>query len=155
MEDIGETKFIFFILLSNKIPESFYLFDQAFKDLGFTLIPIAIDQIQILGSICQQSKIFVISSSSDINEFKSYNNSVRPSLKFLLKTERLTFFKLSSFDKLNDEKRFYLLRNYHFLNYPQNVKSVALWISHLWEIKSQENEKWPGGKRAASSMLKF
>jgi hypothetical protein len=153
MEAQSDLKFIFYILLDQKIPEDFYLFDDALKKLGFTLIPIAIDQIQILGSISEQSHIFVISSSTDFSSFKAYNKNVRKMLMYLLKSDRITFFKLSSFNKLNDEKKFYNFKNYFFINYPQDVQKISEWMVHLFLVKSKMSKKWPGGKKTNSSVL--
>jgi hypothetical protein len=153
MESIDNSKFVFYILLDNKIPESFYQFDLAFKKLGWTLIPIAVDQIQLISNISDQVALPVLCSTKDFNEFKSFNKSVRDILKFLLRSERVVFFKISSFDKLNDEKKFYRLKNYFFINYPQSVHSVTSWIIYLFEVKSNKSKLWPGGKRVGSNSL--
>ncbi len=146
-------KFIFYILLENKIPEAFYQFDNYFKKIGWTLIPIAFDQIQMLGSISEQGCMPVLCSTQDFQEFKSFNKNVRDVLKFLLKSEKFMFFKISSFEKLNDEKYFFRFKNYFFIRYPQNVRAITLWVEHLFELKSNHNKSWPGGKRVGANSL--
>jgi len=144
---------IFFLLLGENLPNSFFVFDRVLRELGLTLIPVSNDQLQILKSYSSQDNVFVICSTTGSKEFKTFNTKVRELLKFLLQSEKFIFIKMSSFCSLNDEKKFVMLKNYFFINYPVDAKKVAAWISHSIKIKSEVNNEWPGGKKANPGVL--
>jgi hypothetical protein len=148
-----KTTLIFFLLLDESLPHSYFVFDRVLKEVGLTLIPVTNDQLQILKSYSSQDNVFVICSTTGSKEFKTFNTKIRELLKFLLQSEKFIFIKMSSFCALNDEKKFAMLKNYFFINYPVDAKKVAAWISHSIRIKSEVNNEWPGGKKANPGVL--
>lgn len=148
MENTQHTPFIFYLTLEENLPKTFYAFDKTFKDLGFMLVPVRIDQLQALASSSEQSQMIVISSVTDSKEMKLYNERVRKILKYVLKSKRITFMHCSSFSKLSDVKLYSLTKNYYFLKYPIDAKALATKISRYYELKSSQNIQWPGGRRA-------
>lgn len=148
MENTQQTPFIFYLTLEENLPKTFYAFDKTFKELGFMLVPVRIDQLQALASSSEQSQMIVISSVTDSKEMKLYNERVRKILKYVLKSKRITFMHCSSFSKLNDAKLFSLTKNYYFLKYPVDAKALATKISRYYVLKSSQNIQWPGGRRA-------
>jgi hypothetical protein len=148
MEKNFNTPFIFYLTLEENLPKTFYVFDRTLKDLGFMLVPVRIDQLQTLCASTDQSQIIVITSVTDAREMKMYNEKVRGLLKFILKSKRLTFMHLSSFSKLNDFKMYSLKKNYYFLKYPLDARTLSAKIARYHDLKSETNVRWPGGKRA-------
>lgn len=148
MERRENTSFIFYLTLEENLSKSFYAFDRVFKSLGFMLIPVRIDQLQTLLASTDQSQIVVLTSVSDSHEMKMYNEKVRGLLKYILKSKRITFMHLGSFSKLNDSKQFSLSKNYFFLKYPLDARLLATKIVRYYDLKSEQNSRWPGGKRA-------
>lgn len=140
--------FIFYLNFTEYLPANFYVFDRVFKDLGFVLIPVKIDQLQTLVSLAEQSHVIVLSSTMDMKEYKLYNERVRGLLKFILRSKRMTYMHLSSFAKLNDTKSFALFKNYYFLKYPLDASVLAARIGRYYDFKQSQNSAWPGGKRA-------
>jgi hypothetical protein len=140
--------FIFYLTLDENLPSTFYTFDRCLKNLNFILVPVKIDQLQKLLSFADQSQIVVICSVTDSREFKLYNEKVRPLLKYVLKSKRLTFMHLSSFSKINDGKTYTMSKNYYFMKYPLDAVSLSAKIAHYHDLKSETNIRWPGGKRA-------
>ena len=113
------------------------------------LIPIQIDQLQTLAAATEQESLMVLTSTIGSAEYKLYNQKVRALLKFILKSQRITYIHLSSFSKLNDTKQFYNLKNYIFLKYPINSRALAVRIvNHYHHQKTHADKSWPGGKRA-------
>lgn len=143
-----QTSFIFYLTLEENLSKSFYIFDRLFKDLGFMLIPVRVDQLQTLIAATDQQQIIVMTSVSDVRELKLYNEKVRGLLKYILKSKRLTFMALSSFSKINDFKQFALQKNYYFLKYPLDASQLSKKIARYHDLKSEQNSRWPGGKRA-------
>ncbi len=140
--------FVFYLTLEETLPKNFYLFHKLFSEIDFVLVPVRIDQLQKLISCTDQSQIILISSVSDSKEYKSYNEKIRGLLKFFLKSNRLSFFHLSSFSKLNDSKVHSLHKNYFFMKFPFDARDLSRKIARYYEIKSEKTLSWPGGKRA-------
>ncbi len=148
MEDLEPTPFIFYLSLGESLPADFYVFDRCFKELGFLLVPVKIDQFQTLLASSDQSHILVLSSVRDSVELKTYNEKVRGLLKFVLKSKTLSFIHLSSFAKTNDTRTFCFYRNYYFVKYPVAAGTLAPLIAAFYEEKTEQSSRWPGGKRA-------
>lgn len=148
MNDDTSTPFIFFLTLSERLPVSFYALDESVKAMGFMLVPIRIDQLQLLISSTDQETITVMTSTMYSSEYKLYNEKIRGLLKFVLKSKRIAFFHLSSFSKLDDTKQFSLNRNYFFLKLPLNPSLLAKRVARYHEVRANNDSRWPGGKRA-------
>ncbi len=149
MTNEQNTPFIFYLSLEENLPKIFFNFDQHFKALGYILLPVRIDQLQLLLSSTDQNQIVVITSVRDAREMKLYNDKIRKVLKYVLKSKRLTFMHLSSFSKVNDSRLFSMVKNYYFIKYPIDVRALSANIARYYELKSSANAtKWPGGRRA-------
>lgn len=149
MKPTETTSFIFYLTLSETLPSAFYTFNKHFKDLGYMLVPIRIDQLQSILSASEQTQIVVISSVTDSKEMKQYNEKVRSLLKYVLKSKRLTFMLLSSFSRLSDSKIYFKQKNYYFMKYPIDAGLFSKKIARYYELKSEQNVlRWPGGRRA-------
>lgn len=144
----NESPFIFFLTLDETLPKNFYIFDRKLKEENFILVPVRVDQLQKILSMTDQTQVIVISSVSDSREMKLYNEKVRPLLKFILKSKRITFMHLGSFSKLNDSRLYAMNKNYYFMKYPLDAGTLSQKIVRYYELKSETNVRWPGGKRA-------
>lgn len=143
----AQSPFIFYLSFEDSLPKSFYIFHQHLKDLGFILVPVKIDQLQVLVASSEQEQVIVICSVTSAREFKFYNEKIRKFLKFILKSKRLTFMHLSSFSRLNDQRQFMISKNYYFIKYPFNAKQLSFKISKYHSLKKEQLTIWPGGKR--------
>ena len=140
--------FIFYLTLDESLPKTYYIFDQYLKEFGFILVPVKIDQLQSLVASSEQEQVVVLCSVSDAKEYKRYNDKIRGFIKYILKSKRLTFIHLSSFSKINDQKKFVMQKNYFFMKYPLNAKDLSLRISKYHALKKDQLTVWPGGRRA-------
>jgi hypothetical protein len=148
MEKKINSPFIFYLTLEENLPKTFYVFHRVLKDLGFMLLPVRIDQLQTLTASSDQTQLIVITSITDSRELKIYNEKIRGLLKYILKSKRLTFMHLSSFSKINDFRLFSLHKNYYFLKYPLDARILSARIARYYDLKLENNVRWPGGKRA-------
>lgn len=148
MSNDQNTPFIFYLTLEENLPKIFFVFDKYFRSLGYILLPVRIDQLQLLISSSDQNQVIVITSVQDAREMKLYNDKVRKVLKFVLKSKRLTFMHLSSFSKVNDSRSFSMLKNYFFIKYPIDVRALSAKIARYYDLKSSTASQWPGGRRA-------
>ena len=109
------------------------------------------DQLQALVAASEQEQVVVLCSVTDSREFRVYNEKIRKFLKYVLKSKRLTFMHLSSFGKLNDVKLFFHQKNYYFLKYPIDAKSLSTKIAKYHALKTEQRTVWPGGRRSTLS----
>lgn len=140
--------FVFYLTLDEVPPKEFYPFAEQLKQQGFLLLPVKLDQIQSLMSVCEQDQIMIICSVNSSIEFKNYQIKIRKYLKNILQSKRVTFLHLSPFDKLNDQKAYHMLKNYYFIKFPVNVKRLSQTIGQYYHYKKNEKAMWPGGKRS-------
>jgi hypothetical protein len=139
---------IFFLSLEEHLPKTYYIFDGFLKELGFMLVPVRIDQLQLLIAATEQDQVIVLCSVSDAREFRIYNEKIRGFLRFVLKSKRLSFIHLSSFSLLNDQRFYALQKNYFFIKYPLNAKDLCAKLARFHVLKREHHTLWPGGKRA-------
>lgn len=145
--------FIFYLNLEESLPNTFYSFDRIFRDLGFILVPVQFDQLQSLMASSDQSQVIVISSVTDTNELKAYNEKIRPRLKFLLKSRRISFIHLSSFGRIDDTKLFAMRKTYSFFKFPLDARLLSSQIVRFYEERITKSTRWPGGKRSGVKSL--
>ncbi len=148
MKNEQNQPFIFFLTLGESLPKSFYAFDRCLRERGFILVPVKVDQLQMLVASTDQTQLIVISSVTDSKELKFYNEKIRGLLKYILKSKRITFMHLSSFSRSSDMKSFSLSKNYFFFKLPVDVKTLSGRIARYHDMKSETKLRWPGGKRA-------
>ena len=140
--------FVFYLSLDENLPAAYYILSQSLKVFGFMLIPVQMDQIQKLVTIAEQNQIIIVTSVVDSLSMNKYNEKVRRVLKYILKSKRISLVLLSSFSKLDDKKIFKNSGNYFFIRNPVDSGQLSSIIADCYELKSEKNTKWPGGKRA-------
>lgn len=151
MKTHAQNPFIFYVTPDESLPKAFYVYDRVFKELGFMLIPVKIDQLQSLLASSDQNQIIAITSVTDARQLKLYNERIRPFLKYVLKAKRLSFMCLSSFSLINDVKKYAIQKNYFFMKYPLDAGQLSAKIAKYYDLKSEKSVRWPGGKRAGLS----
>lgn len=151
--DAKPSPFIFYLTLVDSLPNSFYSFDRIFRDLGFILVPVQFDQLQSLIASTDQSQVIVISSVTDTSDLKAYNEKIRPRLKFLLKSRRISFIHLSSFGRIDDSKLFAFKKTYSFLKFPLDARVLSSQIARFYEERMSKSTRWPGGRLSSVKSL--
>lgn len=140
--------FIFFLTLDGKLPDNFYLFDRIFKESGYILVPVRVDQLQHLVASTEQNHVMVISCVSNFKEYRLFNDKVRGVLKYVLKSRRLSFFEFSSFSRLNDSRIYNLTKNYFFIKNPVDARELSARMIAFHESKCENSQIWPGGHKS-------
>lgn len=154
-EKFDSMPFFFFVTLGGKLPEVFFKLDAQLKKQGVILVPVAIDQLQVMVSSGAQNHYIAITSVNSFAEYKIYNERVRHLLKFVLRKSNISFFNLCSFQKLNDSNQFRMTKNYFFLKYPLNTDTLGEKLVRYMDLKSEKLARWPGGKRAGVKHISF
>jgi hypothetical protein len=154
-EEPKSSPFIFFLMLGDILPKSYFVFDKLFREYGFVLVPVKMDQLQQLASAAEQGQLIFFTSTLDAKEYRQYNERIRPLLKYVLKSRRITFLHISSFKRLDDSTRYIMAKNYFFLKYPLDARILVARVARYYEFKSAENSKWPGGKRGGLHGVRF
>ena len=142
-----QDNFFFWLKLEDKLDEMYLQVSQELSRKGIQLIPVTVDQISKLAALTNLSHLTVICSTRHSKQFMTFRKSVHPILKYLLRQEKLTFFNLSSFSKLEIPQKT-TRQNYFFLKYPLNLNSICDKLIKFHEIRLENSQTWPGGKRA-------
>ncbi len=138
----------FWVNLEEKLGPLYYRAARALKQQGVTLLPVRMDQVARLASLTDSPHLVVLCSTRRQAEYLAFAKHVVPVLGLLLRQERLSFFHLSSFHKLDMGARLKQRRNYYFFKYPLNVLSLCGKLKKFHQLKSTQAQKWPGGRRA-------
>jgi len=149
MNEVRHTQdnFFFWLKLEDKLDEMYLMTSQELSQRGIQLIPVSIDQISKLAALTNLSHLTLICSTRHAKQFISFKKQVHPILKYLLRQERLTFFNLSSFSKLEVQQKT-SRQNYFFLKYPLNLSSICDKLIKFHDIRLTNSQTWPGGKRS-------
>lgn len=142
-----ENNFFFWLKLEDKLDEMYLLVSQELSSRGIQLLPVTIDQISKLAALTPLSHITVLCSTRHSKQYMYFKKAVYPMLKYLLRQEKLTFFNLSSFSRVDVQQRV-ARQNYFFLKYPLNLNSICDKLIKFHEIRLAKSQTWPGGKKA-------
>lgn len=140
--------FIFYLTLSERLPDQYYVFDALLREAGYVLVPVKFDQLQQLVARTEQAHVLVLSCVTSFREYKIFSDKVRGILKYVLKSKRLSFFEFSSFSKLNDSRLLGLGKNYFFIKTPVDARAFVERLVSYHERKSEKSDLWPGGARS-------
>lgn len=144
---LGDT-FFFWILLEDKLDETYYAAAERLNLGGIKLLPIRIDQLARLAALTNSGHVVVLCSIRHARQFEAFRRAVAPHLPRMLRQERLSFFHLSSFRRLDLGGQLASLRNYFFLTYPIDLDQLCGKLKRYYELKVSRAKSWPGGKRA-------
>jgi|GEM_PF-2979504 len=144
MNALETTPSFFYLVFDEQIPKHFYEFRQHLSREGVMLVPIRIEQVQSILSTTSQEQIILIQSVANVQQLNQYQKKIRPYLKYILKSKRITLLHFSSFSKIDDSKQFHSLRNYFFIRFPVSLFELAPKIVRYYELKSTELTLWPG-----------
>lgn len=151
---MNENKTIIFYLTTKlELTHEFFSLNQTFNDAGCVLVPVRVDQLQNLATMTEQEHIIVLNVIRNSQELMSFNKGVRHLLRYILKSKRITFFNLSSFDSTDDSRVHFHSKNYFFLKLPIDVKLMSKKIARYYTLKQKDKVAWPGGKRAGLASL--
>lgn len=135
-------------MLEDRLDSTYYSAAMNLKAIGAELLPVRIEQVARLASLTEAPHIILICSTRKQSEYQAFARHVVPLLPMLLRQERLSFFHLSSFEKLNLASRISRRQGNFFLKYPLNLPSLCVKLKKFHQLKATHAQTWPGGRRA-------
>lgn len=150
---MNDQTIIFYLTCHHELPKEFFFFSELLNKQDYILVPVRVDQLQNLAASTEQQHILVINTIKNSQELKNFNKYARHLLKYVLKSKRITFFNLSSFNSSNDSKIFFHSKNYFFIKLPVDAKILTNKLIKYYELKKTQSIAWPGGKRAGLSLI--
>lgn len=150
---MNEQTIIFYLTCATELTKEYFFFNELFNQQGFILVPVKVDQLQNLAANTEQEHIIVINTIKNSQELKNFNKYARHLLKYVLKSKKISFFNLSSFNAANDSKALYQFKNYFFINLPIDAKLLTNKLTRYHHLKCSQSVAWPGGKRAGLSSI--
>ena len=137
--------FIFFLKLSDELPEFYFHMANMFKGYGITLVPMTVKQLK---GMKHSDREYVVSITSDFTKYRNYLMARKSYLDYMILNRKFCLFDLSSFQVADIASRGFRTKSYHFYSLPVNieetVKNIALQIYS--DRKAKLN--WPGGVRS-------
>jgi len=144
----GSDTFFFWITLEAKLDETYYATAAQLNQHGIKLLPIRIDQLAKLSALTNSGHVVVLCSTRHALQFDRFVKEVAPHLARILRQDRLSFFHLSSYKKLDLGAKLYRFRNYFFLTYPLGLDRLCAKLKRYHELRASRAKAWPGGRRA-------
>jgi hypothetical protein len=137
--------FIFFLKLSDELPESYFHMANMFKGYGISLVPMTTKQLK---EIKHNSREYVVSISSNFMSYRNFLIARKSYIDYMVLNRKFCLFDISSFQMADIASKGFRTKSYHFYSLPvsieETVKHIALQIYS--DRKTKLN--WPGGVRA-------
>ncbi len=143
----ADNPIFFWITLDGRLDDLFREVAETLKQEGVDLLPVRPDQVSRLLSLTEAAHVVVLCSTRRQSEYGPFLRHVAPFLPMLLRQERLSFFHLSSYDRLQLGAR-QRLRHYFFFKYPLKLAPLCAKLVKFHQLRASEAQKWPGGRRA-------
>lgn len=150
---MNEKTIIFYLTTTTELTSEFFSLNHTFNESGCVLVPVRVDQLQNLATMTEQEQIIVINVIKNTQELIAFNKGVRHLLRYILKSKRISFFNLSSFDSSDDSRVHFMTKNYFFIKLPIDVKMISKKIARYYTLKQKDKVTWPGGKRAGLASI--
>lgn len=148
MSILDERPIFFWIMLEERLDPLFYEIGAQLKEHGVELLPVKADQVSRLIALTETSHVVLLCSTRRVSDFAPFLRHVAPRLPLLLRQDRLSFFHLSSFSKLQVASKRPWKQSYFFFKYPLNLVSLCAKLRKYQQLKTTQTQKWPGGRRA-------
>lgn len=143
--------YMFFLLLTPKLPKYFFAFAKFFSELNIKLIPISLDDLM---TVSKGKKNYIIVVNRDIQSNAVFRRMRRRYLDMALINNKFTLFEISSFDRsffLSDKNKKGI---YHHFKLPEEVENICEKIYEVIYNDRKSQQTWPGGKRGTVPPLK-
>ena len=135
---------IFYLKLRKELSDDFLLLDQHFKLHGKSLVPIGLKAF--LDSIKHGQTANVLIVVKSIDEFKYFHRKIKKVLRFVMRSDRVRIYMLSSFSLVNDPS---IMKGNQYSYFPLPVQLTQFSEEVCKDIDYNENVSltWPGGVR--------
>ena len=141
------SKIIFFLNLSNKLPPFYIQLSQELNYRAINLVPIKVEQIPIF--LKQNKNIKIICSVTNFTELEAFKGVTTGIIPSLVRQGRITFFHFSSFDLPLSVSTGVHREKYIFIKLPERFSEICNLIEGSFYNEEQPEERWPGGIKAS------
>jgi hypothetical protein len=148
-----EQNWVYFLKFNDDLPEYYFTLAQTFTAVGLKLLPVSLADITKFAD--GSSKMHILCLTKNSNDYQNFIKSLKPQLLHMIRSNLVTFYHLSSYNKLNLGHNSTKLTNYHFTILPVNMQLLASAVLTYMQRESENANRWPGGKRGAHQVAQL
>ncbi|WP_127717759.1 hypothetical protein [Halobacteriovorax sp. HLS] len=137
--------FIFFLKLSDQLPEFYFHMATMFKGYGISLVPISPKDLK---EIKHNSREYIVSVNSDFTKYRNFLVARKTYIDYMVLNKKFCLFDISSFEMADIASRGFRTKSYHYFSLPVNIEeTVKLIAISIYEDRKTKSN-WPGGVRS-------
>ena len=140
---------IFYLKLSQDLPEDYLVLDNELKKTQKSLIPVTLKTLLECAKKGRSVHVLVVIKS--YKDYRYFHKRVKKIMKYLMMTERVHLYIASSFTAVNDpsimKKNFY-----NFVRLPVEIEPFCRSVSGMVDLSESKANTWPGGVRPRLSL---
>lgn len=138
-----EISWIYFLSIEEELPPNYYKLSKDFLKLGYSLIPIKLDQLSYFYD--DNETINVVCDVSNFSAQVKFKKNILPRLHYYIMNKKINLFHLSSFQQERFVKK---QEGYFYFALPTPTSVLVYNIKDLCETLKKDAKVWPGGRRA-------
>lgn len=143
-ENLNEPKYLFFLQLSQRLPDSYFRLAAYLIDYDVTLVPIYLnDLLKISVNDFRPSILMLNNSLESNNNYQIYRKKF---LDFALQTNKYVIYEISSFSPNPNSYKVRKNEYYNYYQLPIEIEYLASEIARIAYKHSSVKSAWPGGK---------
>jgi hypothetical protein len=140
-----EQNWVFFLKFTDELPDYYFTLAESFAAVGLKLLPISFTELTQFSD--GRSKMHILCVTKSKSEYQHFITRLKPLISHVIRTNLVSLYHLSSYNKLNLGLSTTRLRNYHFSALPVNMHLLASAVLKYIQRDSEDTNRWPGGKR--------
>jgi hypothetical protein len=138
--------YIFYLQTRPKLDPAFYMLSNLLSKANINLLPVTTDDIKNLD---RTKKYFIVSFQNDFTSGMVIRKFQKDFLFTAMSLNRFHYFDISSFSEVDCGLKSTLRNLHRFIPLPASMKEIALTMAEEYlREKNQQEQNWPGGKRA-------
>ena len=139
--------YLFYLQVKPELDNTYYILSEVLGKVSIDLIPISIEDLK---GIDKNKKQHVIILRNDFSSAFIFNEIRKSYLDSAMAAGKVSIYDISSFSEIENATKFENKNKkiYRHFQLPLNVKQVAMTIAVEFFKERNEQEVWPGGRRA-------
>ncbi|MEI8347639.1 MAG: hypothetical protein WCG27_09225 [Pseudomonadota bacterium] len=143
-ENLALGNHIFFLKLSETLPENYFHLAQQMARWNITLVPLTFAQWQ---EIPRHDLQFIMALVCDLKSRQAYNAIGRQFLSLANFSKRLCLFDINSFGRESALNILAKNNNYYYFPLPGKLGNICKAMATVYYQLKKGKETWPGGRR--------
>lgn len=140
-----QENYIFYVMLSPRLSESFYKLARDFSKEGITLLPVTIESLTELMDSRKMAHVLCHVGNEGEREF--YFKKVHKFLCYLVRSKRIFYYLISGYKKIMSREAFHSsAKNYCYISLPKTSGEICGTITLSFYQRKKIEMKWPGGR---------